>query len=84
MPARIFSTAEFGAQFKAERQARKRTQDWVAKTAGVPRKTIASLEAGGNIELRTALAALAALDKAIRITSLRPEAGEPLELEDEH
>ncbi len=83
MAKRLYSSVDFGRQFRAERKALGRTQEWVAKAVGCQRKAIIDLEAGRNVEMRTVFAALSALDKALMIVSSRPEAGEPWDFWDE-
>lgn len=83
MAKRLHSAIDFGQQFRAERKALGRTQEWVAKTIGCERKAIIDLEAGRNVETRTVFAALSSLDKALMIASARPEAGEPWDFFDE-
>lgn len=63
----------FGRSFKAERRALGRTQQQVADAAGCRRQTIVELEAGRNVSLHTAFAALAALGKGLAIADARPD-----------
>ena len=80
----IFSGAELGAAFKADRRALNRSQQWVADRVGCRRQTIADLEAGKNVEVYTLLAALAALDKGLAIIDSRLELDRIRSALDEH
>jgi transcriptional regulator with XRE-family HTH domain len=71
MPKLALSTAELGALVRAERNARGRTQAWVAARAGYRRQTIADLEAGRNVEINVLMGALACLGKALSIADAR-------------
>lgn len=68
-----FSAAGFGSQFRAERRALKRTQQWVAEHANVRRETIVQLERGDNVGLHVIMRALGALGKELLIVSDRPD-----------
>jgi len=71
MPNLALSTAELGALVRAERNARGRTQAWVAARTGYRRQTIADLEAGRNVEINVLMGALASLGKALTIADAR-------------
>ncbi|HEX8758152.1 MAG TPA: helix-turn-helix transcriptional regulator [Steroidobacteraceae bacterium] len=60
-----------GKAFKAERVALGLSQQAVAASAGARRQTIADLEAGRNVSVRTLFAALAALGKGLSIVDTR-------------
>jgi len=62
---------QLGSLIRAERKARGRTQQWVAKRAGYRRQTIADLEAGKNVEINVLLRTLAALGKALSVVDAR-------------
>ncbi|MBI3898679.1 MAG: helix-turn-helix domain-containing protein [Gammaproteobacteria bacterium] len=83
MTTNLFSASDFGAAFRANRLARRKTQQWVAARVGCRRQTIADLEAGKNVEFYTVLAALAALDKGLTIVDARLELDRLNELLDE-
>lgn len=80
----IFSASDFGVSFRANRQALHRSLQWVADRVGCRRQTIAELEAGKNVGIYTALAALAALDKGLSIIDTRLDMDRIKELLDEH
>lgn len=69
----IVFAPEFGAAFRRERKALGRTQDWVARHAGLTRFTITQLESGQNVGLHHVLAALATLGKGLSIVSAKPD-----------
>jgi transcriptional regulator with XRE-family HTH domain len=62
---------ELGERVRAEREARGRSQSWVAERVGVRRQTIADLEAGRNVALNVLMGAVAALGKGLAITDAR-------------
>lgn len=69
---RIALTAkELGERVRAEREARGRSQSWVAERVGVRRQTIADLEAGRNVALNVLMGAVAALGKGLAIVDAR-------------
>ena len=78
-----FSAIEFGAALRAERLALGKTLQWVADRVGCRRQTISELEAGQNVGIYTAFAALAALDKGMNIIDSRIELERLKELLDE-
>jgi HTH-type transcriptional regulator / antitoxin HipB len=78
-----FSATEFGAALRAERVALGRTLQWVADRVGCRRQTIADLEAGKNVGVYIAFAALAALDKGLSIVDSRMELDRLKDLLDE-
>jgi DNA-binding XRE family transcriptional regulator len=63
---------EMGQAFKTERKAQKRSQEWVAKKAGVSRFTVTQLERGENIGLHHLMALLAVLSKGLVLSGQRP------------
>jgi transcriptional regulator with XRE-family HTH domain len=65
------TTQELGKRVRAERQARGRSQSWVAERVGVRRQTIADLEAGRNVALNVLMGTLAALGKGLAICDAR-------------
>lgn len=71
---RIALTAkELGERVRAEREARGRSQSWVAERVGVRRQTIADLEAGRNVALNVLMGAVAALGKGLAIVDARAD-----------
>jgi HTH-type transcriptional regulator / antitoxin HipB len=68
-----FSATEFGDALRAERLALGKTIQWVADRVGCRRQTISDLEAGKNVGIYIAFAALAALDKGLSIVDSRIE-----------
>ena len=62
---------ELGERVRAEREARGRSQTWVAERVGVRRQTIADLEAGRNVALNVLMGAVAALGKGLAIMDAR-------------
>lgn len=62
---------ELGERVRAEREARGRSQSWVAERVGVRRQTIADLEAGRNVALNVLMGAVAALGKGLAIVDVR-------------
>jgi transcriptional regulator with XRE-family HTH domain len=62
---------ELGERVRAEREARGRSQSWVAERVGVRRQTIADLEAGRNVALNVLMGAVAALGKGLAIADAR-------------
>jgi transcriptional regulator with XRE-family HTH domain len=68
-----YSAKELGALVRAERRARRRSQEWVAERVGCRRQTIADLEAGRNVALNILMGALAALGKGLSIVDARVE-----------
>lgn len=78
-----FSATELGAAVRAERLALRKTLQWVADRVGCRRQTIADLEAGKNVGIYTVFAALAALDKGLRIVDSRIELDRLKELLDD-
>lgn len=62
-----------GAWFRAEREARGRTQAWVAERISRRRQTVADFEAGRNVQLAVVMSALAALGKGLAIVDARVE-----------
>lgn len=82
MPA-CFSATELGAALRLERLALGKTLQWVADRVGCRRQTISDLEAGKNVGIYTAFAALAALDKGLSIVDSRIELERLKELLDE-
>jgi transcriptional regulator with XRE-family HTH domain len=68
-----YSAKELGAQIRAERRARGRSQGWVAERVGCRRQTVADLEAGRNVALNILLGVLAALGKGLAIVDTRVE-----------
>lgn len=67
----LFSAAELGAAYRAERKALGQTQAGIAKRVGCRRQTIADIEAGNNVALYTLMAALSALGKGLEIVDAR-------------
>jgi HTH-type transcriptional regulator / antitoxin HipB len=78
-----FSATELGGALRAERVALGRTLQWVADRVGCRRQTIADLEAGKNVGVYIAFAALAALDKGLSIVDSRMELDHLKDLLDE-
>ena len=64
---------ELGERVRAEREARGRSQSWVAERVGVRRQTIADLEAGRNVALNVLMGAVAALGKGLAIVDVRAD-----------
>jgi transcriptional regulator with XRE-family HTH domain len=64
---------ELGERVRAEREARGRSQSWVAERVGVRRQTIADLEAGRNVALNVLLGTVAALGKGLAIVDARAD-----------
>jgi transcriptional regulator with XRE-family HTH domain len=64
---------ELGERVRAEREARGRSQSWVAERVGVRRQTIADLEAGRNVALNVLMGAVAALGKGLAIVDARAD-----------
>jgi transcriptional regulator with XRE-family HTH domain len=64
---------ELGERVRAEREARGRSQSWVAQRVGVRRQTIADLEAGRNVALNVLVGAVAALGKGLAIVDARAD-----------
>jgi transcriptional regulator with XRE-family HTH domain len=62
---------ELGERVRAEREARGRSQSWVAERVGVRRQTIADLEAGRNVALNVLMGAVGALGKGLAIVDAR-------------
>lgn len=71
--AKAYNATDFGAMFRRERKALKKTQGQLAKELGCGRQTIVDLESGRNVGIQTVFAALAALGKAIEIMDARYE-----------
>lgn len=71
MTTGIFSAAEMGKRFRANRRALHKTQEYVAQQVGCRRQTIADIEAGKNVEIYTLIAALSALGKGLEIVDAR-------------
>lgn len=65
--------AELGGRVKALRMSARITQDALAKTAGVSRRTLTRLENGQGGDLRNFLAILSALGRAEGLEVLLPE-----------
>ena len=65
------TSKELGERVRAEREARGRSQSWVAERVGVRRQTIADLEAGRNVALNVLMGAVAALGKGLAIMDAR-------------
>ena len=63
----------FGRLLRQERKALGLFQSDVAQQIGTRRQTIIDLEAGKNVGLHVAFAALAALGKRVTITDERPD-----------
>ena len=68
-----FTAKELGERVRAEREARGRSQSWVAERVGVRRQTIADLEAGRNVALNVLMGAVAALGKGLAIVDARAD-----------
>ncbi len=64
---------ELGERVRAEREARGRSQSWVAERVGVRRQTIADLEAGRNVALNVLMGTIAALGKGLAIVDARAD-----------
>jgi transcriptional regulator with XRE-family HTH domain len=64
---------ELGERVRAEREARGRSQSWIAERVGVRRQTIADLEAGRNVALNVLLGTVAALGKGLAIVDARAD-----------
>jgi len=64
---------ELGERVRAEREARGRSQSWVAERVGVRRQTIADLEAGRNVALNVLMGAVTALGKGLAIVDARAD-----------
>jgi transcriptional regulator with XRE-family HTH domain len=64
---------ELGERVRAEREARGRSQSWVAERVGVRRQTIADLEAGRNVALNVLVGTVAALGKGLAIVDARAD-----------
>jgi len=64
---------DLGERVRAEREARGRSQSWVAERVGVRRQTIADLEAGRNVALNVLLGTVAALGKGLAIVDARAD-----------
>jgi transcriptional regulator with XRE-family HTH domain len=64
---------ELGERVRAEREARGRSQSWVAARVGVRRQTIADLEAGRNVALNVLMGTVAALGKGLAIVDARAD-----------
>jgi HTH-type transcriptional regulator/antitoxin HipB len=64
---------ELGERIRAEREARGRSQSWVAERVGVRRQTIADLEAGRNVALNVLMGAVAAIGKGLAIVDARAD-----------
>jgi transcriptional regulator with XRE-family HTH domain len=62
---------ELGERVRAEREARGRSQTWVAERVGVRRQTIADLEAGRNVALNVLMGTVSALGKGLAIMDAR-------------
>lgn len=69
----IYSAADLGTVFRAEREVLGLTQAQAAKAAKCRRQTIAAIEAGENVRLFTLLSALTALGKRLEIRDARLE-----------
>ena len=69
--ATAFTAKQLGESVRAEREARGRSQSWVAERVGVRRQTIADLEAGRNVALNVLMGAVAALGKGLAIVDAR-------------
>jgi len=67
----VLTAKELGERVRAEREARGRSQTWVAERVGVRRQTIADLEAGRNVALNVLMGAVAALGKGLAIMDAR-------------
>lgn len=67
------SAAELGANFRANRKALGRSQQWLAERVGSRRQTIVELERGGNVGIHTLMACLLALSKGLSIVDARPD-----------
>jgi DNA-binding XRE family transcriptional regulator len=63
---------DLGLAFQQARKAQKRTQEWVAKRAGVSRFTVTQLEAGENVGIHHLMALLAALGYGLVFSGARP------------
>jgi DNA-binding XRE family transcriptional regulator len=66
-----YTTKDLGPLIRAERKARARSQQWIAKRVGCRRQTIADLEAGRNVALNVLMGALAALGKGLAVVDAR-------------
>ncbi len=66
-----YTPKDLGVLVRAERKARGRAQEWVAKRVGCRRQTIADLEAGRNVALNVVMGALAALGKGLAVVDAR-------------
>jgi transcriptional regulator with XRE-family HTH domain len=64
---------ELGGRVRAEREARGRSQSWVAERVGVRRQTIADLEAGRNVAVNVLVGTVAALGKGLAIVDARAD-----------
>jgi transcriptional regulator with XRE-family HTH domain len=64
---------ELGERVRAEREARGRSQSWIAERVGVRRQTIADLEAGRNVALNVLVGTVAALGKGLAIVDARAD-----------
>lgn len=71
MQTGLFSAADLGKAFRANRRALRQTQQSIAKRVGCRRQTIADIEAGKNVETYTLIAALCALGKGLHIVDAR-------------
>jgi len=69
--ATALTAKQLGESVRAEREARGRSQSWVAERVGVRRQTIADLEAGRNVALNVLMGAVAALGKGLAIVDAR-------------
>ena len=67
------SATELGRTIRANRKAIGLTLEELSARIGCRRQTLADLEAGKNVGIHTALAALAMLDKGLLIADRRPE-----------
>lgn len=79
----IFSAADLGKAFRANRCALKKTQETIAQCVGCRRQTIADIEAGKNVEIYTLIAALSALGKGLEIVDARVDVDRISELFDD-
>lgn len=66
-------SASFGALFRKEREKLGKTQEDIARELKCRRQTVADLERGANVGIRTMFAALSALGKAVELVDGRYE-----------
>ena len=62
-----YTPKDLGVLIRAERKARRRSQESVAERVGCRHQTIADLEAGRNVALNVLMGALAALGKGLAV-----------------